>query len=56
MGSGSKIYGICYCPIGNSGFGISKTSVCYKLISFNSNTIKNYLNQNINKIKNSIGK
>lgn len=55
-GTGSKIYGICYCPIGNSGFGLSKTVVNYKRITFNTDKVKTYLSQNTNKIKSAIGK
>lgn len=52
--SGCKTYGICYAPVGNSGFAFSKTSVRYKKISFSSSAIKNYLRAQKNNIKNAV--
>ena len=53
--SGCKVYGICYAPIGNSGFSLSSTSVKYKKISLNSSAIKNYLSSQKNNIANAVG-
>lgn len=52
--SGCKTYGICYAPVGNSGFAFSKTSVRYKKITFNSTAIKTYLSSQKNNIKNAV--
>ncbi len=53
--SGCKVYGICYAPIGNSGFSLSSTSVKYKKISLNSSAIKTYLSSQKNNIANAVG-
>lgn len=52
--TGCKTYGICYAPIGNSGFAFSTTTVSYKKITFNSTAIKTYLSSQKNNIKNAI--
>lgn len=48
---GCKTYGICYAPVGNSGFAFSKTSVRYKKITFNSTAIKTYLSSQKNNMQ-----
>ena len=51
---GCKTYGICYSPVGNSGFAFSNTTAKYNLIVFNSSKILNYLKNQKNKIKNAV--
>lgn len=52
--SGCKVYGICYAPIGNSGFSVSSSVVKYKKISFDSSKIKTYLSSQKNNITKAI--
>ena len=53
--SGCKVYGICYSPIGNSGFSLSSTAVKYKKINFSASKIKTYLSAQKNNIVNAVG-
>ncbi len=41
--SGCKTYGICYSPVGNSGFAFSKTTARYKRINFSNSKVMTYL-------------
>ncbi|MDE6864552.1 MAG: RHS repeat-associated core domain-containing protein, partial [Eubacterium sp.] len=52
--SGCKTYGICYSPVGNSGFAFSKTTARYKKITFNSAKVKSYLSSQKNNIKKAV--
>lgn len=53
--SGCKVYGICYAPIGNSGFSLSSTAVKYKKINFSASKIKTYLSSQKNNIAKAVG-
>lgn len=52
--SGCKTYGICYSPVGNSGFAFSRTTAKYNKITFNSSKVKSYLSSQKNNIKKAV--
>ena len=52
--SGCKTYGICYAPVGNSGFAFSKTTARYKKINFSNSKVMTYLKNQKNNIKNAV--
>lgn len=52
--SGCKTYGICYSPVGNSGFAFSKTAARYKKINFSNSKVLTYLKNQKNNIKNAV--
>lgn len=52
--SGCKTYGICYSPVGNSGFAFSKTTARYKKISFSNSKVLTYLKGQKNNIKSAV--
>lgn len=52
--SGCKTYGICYSPVGNSGFAFSKTTARYQKINFSNSKVLNYLKSQKNNIKSAV--
>ncbi len=52
--SGCKTYGICYSPVGNSGFAFSKTTARYKRINFSNSKVMTYLKNQKKNIKSAV--
>lgn len=52
--SGCKTYGICYSPVGNSGFAFSKTTARYKRINLSNSKVLAYLKGQKNNIKSAV--